>query len=81
MRRHLDWEFRRDVVVATCVTLQANWYADYRNRDGIVLDEGPYGIAITIEASTRVDPWIVRQGERALAACRAALDEFSRRDV
>lgn len=77
---HLDWLFTRDVVVSVLVTLQANWMADYRNASGIVLDDGAAGPHVTIEDSSRVDPWIVRQAQREAAACREALDEFARRD-
>ena len=77
---HLDWLFTRNVVASVLVTLQANWMADYRNASGIVLDEGPGGATVTVEDSTRVDPWIVRQALRELAECRVALDEFARRD-
>jgi hypothetical protein len=62
------------------VTLQANWMADYRNASGIVLETGPYGDTVTLEDSSRVDPWIVGQALRAEQACRVALDEFARRD-
>ncbi len=79
--RHLDWLFDRDVVVAGLVALRANWLADYRSQSGIVLDDGPYGATVTIEDSPRVDPWIVRQAQRAAADCRAVLDEFSKRDA
>jgi len=75
---HLDWLFDRRVVADALLTLQANWLSDYRNASGIVLEEGPYGMAVTIEDSTRVDPWIVRQVEREVAACRVALADFSR---
>ena len=49
--------------------------ADYRNTSGIELEDGPYGATVTIEDSSRVDPWIVRQAQRARrrvyrAACR-----------
>lgn len=77
---HLDWLFTRDVVASVLVTLQANWMADYRNASGIVLDDGPSGAIVTVEDSSRVDPWIVRQAQREAAACRQALDEFARRD-
>ena len=77
---HLDWLFTRNVVASVLVTIQANWMADYRNASGIVLDEGPGGATVTVEDSTRVDPWIVRQALRELAECRVALDEFARRD-
>jgi hypothetical protein len=54
--------------------------ADYRNNAGFELEDGPYGPTLTIEDSTRVDPWIVRQAERAAASCTERLAEFSRRD-
>ncbi len=74
---YLDWSFSRDVVVSTVVQLQANWLTDYRNSDGIVLDDGPTGLELTIEDSSRVDPWIVRQAERLALACAEQLVEFS----
>ena len=77
---HVDWLFTRDVVVSVLVTLQANWMADYRNASGIVLGDAHGGATVTVEDSSRVDPWIVRQAEREAAACREALDEFARRD-
>ncbi len=77
--RHLDWAFSPAVVADVVIQLQANWMADYRNGSGIVVGDGPYGATLTIEDSSRVDPWIVRQVEREVAACRAALTEFSRR--
>ena len=78
--RHLDWTFSAAVVADAIVQLQANWMADYRNGSGIVLDEGPYGASVTIEDSSRVDPWIVRQVDREVGACREALLDFSRHD-
>jgi hypothetical protein len=78
--RHLDWAFSDQVVSDVLLQLQANWMIDYRNSTGIVVEDGPYGPAVTIEDSSRVDPWIVRQVERGVAACRAVLDDFSRRD-
>jgi hypothetical protein len=77
---YLDWLFSPIVVTDVAVQLQANWMADYRNTSGIVIDEGPYGPTITIEDSSRVDPWIVRQAQRAAASCTERLAEFSRRD-
>ena len=74
---YLDWSFSRGVVVATVVQLQANWLTDYRNSDGIVLADGPVGPELTIEDSSRVDPWIVRQSERLAAACAERLSEFA----
>jgi hypothetical protein len=74
---YLDWSFSREVVVATVVQLQANWLTDYRNSDGIVLADGPAGPELTIEDTSRVDPWIVRQAERLAAACAEQLSEFA----
>jgi hypothetical protein len=54
--------------------------ADYRNASGIVVADGEYGPVVEVEDSTRVDPWIVRQVQRELAACRDRLDAFSRLD-
>jgi hypothetical protein len=78
--RHLDWAFSQVVVTDTLVQLQSNWMADYRNSSGIVIEDGPYGLSINLEESSRVDPWIVRQVEREIRACEAALADFSRRD-
>jgi hypothetical protein len=77
---YLDWEFSTGVVGDVALQLRANWMADYRNSSGIVLEEGPYGATITIEESSRVDPWIVRQAKRQAALCTERLAEFSRRD-
>ena len=77
---YVDWLFTRAAVTNTLVALQSNWMADYRNASGIVLEDGPYGPTVTIEDSSRVDPWIVGQAQRAALACRAALDDFARRD-
>ena len=77
---YLDWLFSQAVVADVVLQLQANWMADYRNASGIVLDEGSYGAVVTIEDSSRVDPWIVRQATRAAASCTERLTEFSRRD-
>lgn len=77
---YLDWLFDARVVTDVLIQLQANWVADYRSLGGIVLDDGPTGVTVTIEASSRVDPWIVRQAERLAAECRARLVEFARRD-
>jgi hypothetical protein len=78
---HVDWLFSRRVVVDVLVALQANWMADYRNSSGIVLEDGPRGPMVTLEDSSRVDPWIVGQAQREARACREALDEFARRDT
>ena len=77
---YLDWLFEARVVADALVQLQANWLSDYRNASGIVLDEGPSGATLTIEDSTRVDPWIARQAARLAAECREVLAAFSRRD-
>jgi len=77
---YLDWIFPPAVVADVAVALQANWMADYRNSSGIVLEDGPYGPTIEVEDSSRVDPWIVRQAEREVAACRDRLAAFSRMD-
>jgi hypothetical protein len=77
---YLDWLFTDRVVVDAVLQLQTNWMADYRNASGIVLDDGEYGATVEIEDSTRVDPWIVRQVERELVACRERLHAFSRLD-
>ena len=77
---HLDWLFEPRVVLDTLLQLQANWMADYRNAAGIALEEGTRGTTLTIEDSSRVDPWIVRQAKREADACREALLAFSRRD-
>lgn len=76
----LDWLFSPAVVADAIVQLQANWMSDFRNVSGIALDEDAYGPTVTIEDSTRVDGWIVGQAQRAAAACREALVEFSLRD-
>jgi hypothetical protein len=77
---YLDWLFSVPVVADVALQMQVNWMADYRNSSGIVIDDGPLGPVLTIEDSSRVDPWIVRQAQRAAAACTERLAEFSRRD-
>ena len=77
---YLDWLFPMPVVADVALQLQANWMADYRNSSGIVLADGDRGPTLTIEDSSRVDPWIVRQAQRAAAECTERLAEFSRRD-
>jgi len=77
---YLDWLFPVSVVGDVALQLQANWMADYRNSSGIQVDDGPVGPTLTIEDSSRVDPWIVRQAAREAAACTERLAEFSRRD-
>jgi len=77
---HLDWLFTRTVVADVLVALQVNWMSDYRNASGIVLEDGPAGPVVTLEDSSRVDPWIAGQAQREAAACAEALAEFARRD-
>ena len=77
---YLDWLFPLAVVADVALQLQANWMADYRNSSGIVVADGPSGPTLTIEDSSRVDPWIARQAQRAAADCTERLAEFSRRD-
>lgn len=77
---HLDWLFDERVVADVLLQLQANWMADYRNTSGIVIDKVEGRVSVTIEDTTRVDPWVVGQAQRAAEACRKMLREFSRRD-
>ena len=77
---YLDWLFTDRVVVDAILQLQTNWMADYRNTSGIVVADSEYGATVELEDSSRVDPWIVRQVDRELAACRDRLDAFSRLD-
>ena len=77
---YLDWLFPVPVVTDVVIQLQTDWMADYRNSSGLVIDDGPTGPTLTVEDSTRVDPWIVRQAQRAAADCTERLTEFSRRD-
>jgi hypothetical protein len=77
---HLDWLFSARVVADVALQLASNWMADYRNSSGIVVADGPSGPTLTIEDSSRVDPWIVRQAQRTAAECTERLAEFSRRD-
>jgi hypothetical protein len=77
---YLDWLFEPRVVADALVQLQSNWLADYRNASGIVIEDGPAGATLTIEDSSRVDPWIARQAQRLADTCREVLADFSRRD-
>ena len=74
---YVDWSFSRAVVIAAIVQLQANWMVDYRNTSGIVLEEGPAGPEVTIEETTRVDPWMVRQAVRLAGMCTGRLRAFA----
>lgn len=75
---HPGWLFEPRVVVDVLLSLQANWLADYRSQAGIEVAEGRYGPEVTIEDSTRVDPWIVRQALRLAAECQAVLARVPR---
>jgi len=77
---YLDWLFPVPVIAAVALQLQVNWMADYRNSSGIVVQDSASGPTLTIEDSSRVDPWIVRQAQRVAADCIERLAEFSRRD-
>jgi hypothetical protein len=77
---YLDWLFDERVVADALLQLQSNWMADYRNTTGIVLDDADGHATLTIEDSSRVDPWIARQAQRLAASCHEQLLEFSRRD-
>jgi len=77
---YLDWLFTVPVVTDVAVQLQSNWMADYRNSSGIVVEDSASGPTLTIEDSSRVDPWIVGQALREAASCTERLAEFSRRD-
>jgi hypothetical protein len=74
---HLGWSFSRPVVIDAILQLQANWLTDYRNSDGIVIGEDPAGPTVTIEESSRVDPWITRQVRRLADACERQLRDFA----
>jgi hypothetical protein len=77
---YLDWLFTVPVVADVALQLQSNWMTDYRNSSGIVVADGPSGPTVTIEDTSRVDPWIVRQALREAARCTERLAEFSRLD-
>lgn len=77
---YLDWLFPVRVVADVVLQLSSNWMVDYRNSSGIVVADGPSGPTLTVEDSSRVDPWLVRQAQRAAAECTERLTEFSRRD-
>ena len=78
--RHLDWAFDRAVVADALVGLQVNWMADFRNASGIVLEESPYGPAVTLEGTARMSAWLVGQAQRVAGECRRELAAFSRRE-
>jgi hypothetical protein len=74
----VDWSFARPVVVTAVLQLQVNWMSDYRNAEGIVIGAGAAGETVTIEDSSRVDPWIARQADRLAGECQARLRAFAR---
>jgi hypothetical protein len=74
---HLGWSFSRPVVVDGILQLQSNWLTDYRNANGIAIGEDETGATVTIEDTSRVDPWIVRQVDRLADACELRLREFA----
>lgn len=74
---YLDWSFSRNVVIAAIVQLQANWMADYRNSAGITLEERSQGPSVSIEDTSRVDGWILRQADRLSCACTERLRAFA----
>jgi hypothetical protein len=76
--RWLDWSFDRKVVADAIVQLQANWMSDYRTADGIRLDGDAYGATVTVENSSRVDPWMILQVRALADACRQRLRDFAR---
>jgi hypothetical protein len=76
-RDYRDWSFPRSVILATIVQLQANWRVDYRNSDGILLQDGSAGPEVVIEDSSRVDPWMARQVMRRSSTCLEILRRFS----
>jgi hypothetical protein len=73
----VDWSFTRPVVATAVLQLQANWAADYRTTEGIVVGDDAAGGTVRIEDSSRVDPWIVRQVERLADECRQRLRAFA----
>jgi hypothetical protein len=74
---HLDWLFSSPVVADAIVQLRANWIADYRTVEGIVLGSDERGATVMIEYATRVDPWMIRQVEGLRDACRERLRAFA----
>jgi len=74
---YLEWSFSRSVVVAALIQLQSNWMSDYRNSSGLELAEAAQGEIVTIEDSSRVDPWIIRQADRLAGACNDRLRTFA----
>lgn len=76
--RWLGWSFDRRVVADAIVQLQANWMTDYRTVDGIRLELDAYGQTVTIEDSSRVDPWMQLQVRALADVCHERLRAFAR---
>jgi len=75
---YLDWSFSRPVVAAVVVQLQANWASDFRTQRGFDLSEGSAGEELTLEDSSRIEGWLVRQVERYANQCQQRLSEFAK---
>jgi hypothetical protein len=75
---YLDWSFSRPVVAAVLVQLQSNWASDFRTQHGFDLSDGPAGEELTLENSTRIEAWLVRQAERYADQCRQRLLDFAK---
>ena len=75
---YVDWSFSRRVVLDAILQLQSNWMSDYRTAEGILLGEDATGATVTVEDTSRVDPWIVEQVARLRAACLDELRTFAR---
>jgi hypothetical protein len=74
---YVDWSFSRPVVTDAILQLQSNWLSDYRTTGGIEFGEDATGATVTLEESSRVDPWIARQVERLAGECRERLRAFA----
>ena len=74
---YIDWSFSRGPVLAAIVQLQSNWLSDFRNSDGIVLEEQAAGAVVTVEDTSRVDAWIARQVARLAESCTERLRAFA----
>jgi hypothetical protein len=75
---YLDWSFSRPVVLAVVVQLQSNWISDFRTQQGFDLAEGSAGDELTIEDSSRVEQWLIRQVDRYAQECEQRLRSFAR---
>ena len=75
---YVDWSFSRRVVLDAILQLQSNWMSDYRTAEGILLEEDATGPTLTLEDTSRVDPWVVEQVARLRAECVEQLRAFAR---